>query len=86
MLRREYLLPQIGRKTQFVLLPIHKVVQIGLHEDCLLDSVAVGLGMKHLLDLVVNWVLLHFSKPEISWIDWPVIGTLLLLPRIVIFM
>lgn len=45
----------------------------------------MGLRMKHLLDLVVNWVLLHFAKPEIGWIDWPVIGALFLLPRVVIF-
>lgn len=81
---RELLLPQIGRQAQFVLFSINEVVQIGFYEGSLLDGVAVSLWMKHLPDLVVDWVLLYFSEPEVSWIHWPVIGALFLLPRIVV--
>lgn len=61
-------------------------MQVGLHEDCLGDIVVIGLGVEHLLDLVVHWVLFYLAETEISGIDWPVVGTLLLLSRVVILM
>jgi hypothetical protein len=61
-------------------------MQVRLDEGCLLDVVAIGLGMQHLLDLVVHGVLLYLPEAEISGVHWPVVGTLLLLSGIVILM
>jgi hypothetical protein len=82
----ELLLPQIGRQSELVLLPVHKVMQVGLDEDGLLDVVAVGLRVQHLLDLVMHGVLLHLPEPEVSRVHWPVVRPLLLLSGIVVLM
>lgn len=84
MLRRELLLAKVGRESQFVFLAINEIVEIRLYKGSALYSIAMGLRVQHLLDLVVNGVLLDFAEAEVSWVNWPVVRPLLLLSWIII--
>lgn len=84
MVGRKLLLPKVSREAKLVFFAVNEVVKVRLNEYCGLNRMAVSLWMQNLFDLIRNRILFHFSEAVVSGIDWPVVGTLFLLSRIII--
>ena len=80
----ELLLPKIHPFSQFILLFVKIVLKITLDKDSFWHGLVMSLRFQDLLDLLVNGILFHFSKPVIGGINRPVVGPNLLLSRIIV--
>ena len=82
--RRELFLSQIHAFPQLVLLFVKIILKVALDKDCFRHCLVMSFRLQYLFDLFVNWILLHFSKPEISGINRPVVRSDFLLSRVIV--
>lgn len=78
-------MPEIHSFAQFIIFFVEIILKVALDEDSFWHGLIAGLRSHDLFDFVVNGVFLDFTEPEIRWINRPVIGSLFLLSRIIIF-
>ena len=86
MLGRELFLTQIRRFSKFIIFLIQKIIEAIFDKLGLWEIIRISFRRDNLFHLIMNDILSHLPKSEISRINFPLIGPLFLFARIVIQM